>query len=107
MSISGSESRLRKLSAENIGRSDKFGDKGGTGELIDLFRGADLLDFAVMVHDRHLVGDGERLKLVVGDVDEGRLELVLELDQLDQHPFAQFEVQRRPEAHRGGARRAR
>ncbi len=83
---------MAQCSAQNIGRPDKFGDKGGAGKFVDLFGGADLLDFALVVHDRHLVGDSERLELIMGDVDEGRFELVLQLDQLDQHPFAQLEV---------------
>ena len=38
--------------------------------VVDLERGADLLDIA-LAHHRHPVGHGQRLALVVGDVDEG------------------------------------
>jgi len=48
---------------------------------VDGLRLADLLDGA-MVHDGDLVGEQERLFLVVGDVDGGRAQLLLDPAQV-------------------------
>ena len=41
-----------------------------------------------IVHDHHLVGEGQRLGLVVGDVDHGHADLVVQFLELGaQHPF--------------------
>jgi len=47
-----------------------------------------------VIHDRHLIGHDQRLALVVGDVDEGGSETVLELLQLHLHVLAQLQIQR-------------
>ena len=55
--------------------------------LEQLGRRADLHDLA-LVHDDDLVGEGQRLGLVVGDVDHGVAEAAVQLLQLRaQHPF--------------------
>ena len=55
---------------------------------------ADLVDHAV-AHDRNPVGHGQRLALVVGDVDEGDADPSLNGAQLGAHVLAQFQVERR------------
>ena len=61
--------------------------------LVDLLRVADLLDVAA-VHDRDPVRHGQRLFLVVRDVDERRAELGLDPLQLELHLLAELDVQR-------------
>ena len=46
-----------------------------------------------MVHDRDPVAHRERLLLVVGHVDEGDADLLLDALELDLEPFAQLEVE--------------
>src|SRR5205823_13588484 len=54
---------------------------------------ANLLDTA-LVEDRQAVAHGESLLLVVGDVDEGDPDLLLDRLELDLHLLAQLEVER-------------
>ena len=61
--------------------------------VVDLLRRAELLDDAV-VHDRDLVGHRHGLELVVGDVDGGRLDAVVQLAQLAAHEVAELGVER-------------
>ena len=61
------------------------------GLLVDIGRGADLLD-APVVEDRHAVGHRQRLALVVRHVDEGDADLLLDLLQLDLHLLAKPQV---------------
>ena len=61
--------------------------------VVDLLRRAELLDDAV-VHDRDLVGHRHRLELVVGDVDRGRVDAVVQLAQLVAHQVAELGVER-------------
>ena len=62
-------------------------DEGMRRPLEQLVRRADLHHLAVM-HDHDLVGEGQRLGLVVGDVDHGDVERAVELLQLRaQLPF--------------------
>ena len=71
--------------------------------VVDLLRRADLLDHAHIHHD-HPVGDGERLLLVVRDVDRGDVEPALQLAQLDAHLGPQLGIEvaeRLVEQHHG------
>ena len=45
-------------------------------------------------HDRDPVGHRQRLALVVGDVDEGDPDLLLDPGELDLHLLAELEVER-------------
>ena len=58
----------------------------------DLLGGAGLLDDAVL-HDDDAVAQGHGLHLVVGDVDEGGVDLLPELDDLRAHLVAELGVQ--------------
>ena len=61
--------------------------------VVELLRRADLLE-APGVHHRDVVGQHQRLGLVVRDVDERRAEVRLQLLQLDLHVLAQLEIER-------------
>ena len=63
------------------------------GPLVDLDRDRDLLDDAA-VHDRDPVGHRQRLLLVVGDVDEGDADLLLDPLQLELQALAELQVER-------------
>ena len=62
-------------------RADEVADEGVLRPVEEL-RGAAGLDRAAARHHHHLLGEGERLDLVVGDVDQGELELLVDLLEL-------------------------
>ena len=63
-----------------------------SGRAVELERRADLLDLAGVQH-HDLVGHGHRLDLVVGDVDRGGAEAVLQPRDLQPHVDAQRRVE--------------
>ena len=73
--------------------ADEVGDEARGGPAVDLGRRAELLQ-APLVEDGDAVGQRHRLLLVVGDVDEGRADLAVDLRQLDLEALAQLEVER-------------
>ena len=73
-------------------RADEAGDEQVVGTVVEVERGADLLDDAVM-HDDDLVGHGHGLDLVVRHVDGGRLQALVQLLDLGAHGDAQFGVE--------------
>jgi hypothetical protein len=78
--------------AQAVRRADEAGDEPGRRAVIDLELGADLLDPA-LVHHRDAIGQGQRLLLIVGDVNERNTELLLEAPHLDLHLAAQLAVE--------------
>ena len=78
---------------EEVRGPDEPRHERGRRSLVDLGRGADLLDPAGAEH-RDPVAHRERFLLVVGHVDERDPDLVLDLVQLDLHLLAQLEVER-------------
>ena len=74
-------------------RADEVGDEHRRRPVVDLLRRGELLDHAA-VHHRDLVGHRHRLELVVGDVDGGRLDAVVQLAQLAHHQVAELGVER-------------
>ena len=60
--------------------------------VVELLRRADLLQHA-LAHHRDAVAHGHRLDLVVGDVDGGDAEVVLQLGDLGAHLHAQLGVE--------------
>jgi hypothetical protein len=78
---------------EQVGRPQEPGDIGGGRLLVELGRGADLLD-AAAGHHGQAVRHGEGLLLVVGDVDEGDPDRLLERLELDLEGLAELGVQR-------------
>ena len=76
----------------NIGFADEVGDEGVDGFVVNLFRGADLLDDPVL-HDDDAVGHGKGLFLIVGDVKECDAKLLVHFLQLDLHVLPHFVVE--------------
>jgi hypothetical protein len=74
--------------------TDELGDKAVLRPLVDGAWRVELHD-APGVDDRDAVRHGQRLALVVRDVDGGHAQLVVQLAQFDLHVFAQLLVQRR------------
>ena len=74
-------------------RADEVGDEHGGRPVVDLLRRGELLDHAA-IHHRDLVGHRHRLELVVGDVDGGRADAVVQLAQLAHHEVAELRVER-------------
>ena len=72
--------------------ADEAGDEEVRRVVEDLLRGADLLDEAV-AHDDDAVAQGHGLGLVVGDVDEGGVDPLAQLDYLRAHLVAELGVE--------------
>src|SRR5215470_4576356 len=91
---------------KQIGVADEAGHEDGGGRLVDVARGAYLLDPAA-AHHRDAIRHGQRLALIVGDVDGGDPDFALELLELELHAVAELLVeraQRLVEEEHGGAR---
>src|ERR1022692_674381 len=73
--------------------AEEVGHVGVGRLLVHLVRAAELDDLAV-AHDRQPVGHGQRLLLVVRDIEEGDADLLLQRLQLDLQRPAQLGVQR-------------
>ena len=73
-------------------RADEAGDEPVGRLVVELERLADLLHPAV-AHDDDAVAQRHRLDLVVGDVDRGGAEPLVQLLELDAHLHAQFGVE--------------
>ena len=73
-------------------RADEAGDEQVDRVVVELLRAADLLELA-LAHHRDPVAERHRLGLVVGDVDGGRLEPVLDPRDLGAHLHAQLRVE--------------
>ena len=82
----------RPVDVEQVGCADEIGDETGCRLLVELARGAELLDAARVEHG-DAVGERERLFLIVRHEDEGDAEIALDLLQLDLHLLAELEVQ--------------
>jgi hypothetical protein len=74
--------------------ADERGNESGRGIVVDLAAGAHLLDHPV-AHHRDPVRHGQGLALVMGDVDEGEPDLLLDGAQFGAHVLAQLQVERR------------
>jgi hypothetical protein len=77
---------------DDVGGTDKLGDKGLARMKIDLARRPLLYDDAV-AHQRDAVGHCQRLALVVRDIDRGHIQQLGELSQLHTHLVAQLGIQ--------------
>ena len=62
---------------DDIAFTDEIGHEGIAGLIVDILRGTDLKDVAIP-HDDDAVGHGERFFLIVGDIDEGDLQCLLD-----------------------------
>lgn len=74
------------------GGADEAGDEHVDRVMVDFVGLADLLDEAVL-HDDDAGCHGHGLDLVVGDVDRGRADLVMDADDLRPHRDAEFGVE--------------
>ena len=72
--------------------ADEARDKGILGLGVDVTRGADLHDVAVL-HDGDPVGNGEGFLLIVGDVDGGDAQTPLQLLDDGAHLHSQLGIQ--------------
>ncbi|KAF5061341.1 hypothetical protein DSECCO2_316160 [anaerobic digester metagenome] len=77
---------------QEVGLAHEGGGIRGVWMMIDLFRGADLSDFAFF-HQDNPIGQGQGLFLIVGDKEHGDVQLALEFFQLFPHANAQSGVQ--------------
>ena len=78
---------------EQVALADEVGDEAVLRETVDLRRLVELFDLA-LVHHRDPVRQRERLLLVVGDVDEGDADLLLQRDQLELHALLELRIER-------------
>ncbi|RPK90591.1 hypothetical protein EES46_12745 [Streptomyces sp. ADI98-10] len=76
----------------DVVEAEEPGDERGGGALPDVQRAALLRDPAAPHHD-DLIGERERLALVVRDGQHGRAQLLEERAQLDDEPFAEAAVE--------------
>ena len=84
---------LEHDAVDNVGVTDKAGDKGIFGFVVNILRGADLLDLTAG-HNNDGIRHGQSFLLIVGDVDEGDVHFTLQALQLQLHLLAQLEVKR-------------
>ena len=82
-------SRLENLCIEEVCLTDEVCDKTGIGMIVDLSRCSDLLDFS-LAHDDDLIGNTHRLRLVMGNIDCGDSDLLLNLPDLGTHRHTKF-----------------
>jgi hypothetical protein len=90
LQLAGREGAAKRQEVQR-GRAEEIGDEESGGSIVDSLRGRDLLDDAV-VHHCDLVGHRHRLDLVVGDLDGGGAQPVVQHAQLVDHRFAQLGV---------------
>ena len=81
-----------QLVGEAVDIADEVADELRRGVVVDVVRGADLLDDALVEH-RDPVGQRQRLLLVVGDVDARDAEVLLHLLELLAQLHAQLGVE--------------
>ena len=84
--------RAVRLAVEDVRASDEFGDIARLRPCIERQGIVDLLD-AALVHDRDAVRRRHRLGLVVGDVDRGDAEFIVQAADLAAHLLAQIGVE--------------
>ena len=113
--IAGNELRRLHMPVDEIHRrrADEGGDELVDRIVVEIERGAYLLDPTTVQH-HDLVGHGHRFDLVVGDVDRGGLQLLVQRLDLAAHYHAQLGVEVRQRlvekehlgvAHNGAAHR--
>ena len=85
--------KARDAADDAVVRADEARHERRLRTIVQILRRAELLE-AALVHDAHVIGQHQRLGLVVGDVDEGGAEGRLQLLELDLHVLAQLQVER-------------
>ena len=84
---------LRYLAVEAIVLADEIGDEGILRRFIQRLGGCQLLDDAV-IEDRDAVRHGQRFRLIMGHIEHGDAEALVDALDLELHLFAQILVQR-------------
>ena len=82
---------FRRCTLEEIGFADELGDERGPGILVDLGRRAQLSEPGIS-HHADPVGHGEGLFLIVGDIDEGGAQLLVQGLELQLHFLPELEI---------------
>ena len=82
------------LSCDARGQPDEIEREQTRRPRVQLARRRELLD-AALVHDRDAIRHRQRLVLVVGNEDRGRLDVLQQAAQLDLHLLAQLAIERR------------
>ena len=82
---------LGHTAVDDVALADEVGNEGVDRFVVNVRRGAYLLDIAV-VHDNYAVAHGESFLLIVGNVDEGQLQLLLYAAELYLHLLSQLQV---------------
>ena len=85
--------RLAHLAPEQVVLADEGGDEGRLRVVVEGVAVRHLFDHP-LAHHRDVVGHGQGLALVVGDVDEGDADPLLDGAQLRAHVLAQLEIER-------------
>ena len=85
---------LEKLSRDKVHlrSADEACNEHVARHIVQVLRGIDLLDDTIF-HDDDTVAHGHSLGLVVGNVDEGGSQLLVQLDDLGAHGGTQLSVQ--------------
>src|SRR5262249_56736190 len=83
---------IRDDAVDQVGVADEIDHEAAARVAVDLLAVA-LLHDASAVHHDDAVGQCQRLGLVVGDVDRGDAEALLQLLELDAHALAQLGVE--------------
>ena len=76
----------------HLGAADEACNEHVARHIVQVLRGIDLLDDAIL-HDDDAVAHGHSLGLVVGNVDEGGSQLLVQLDDLGAHAGTQLGIQ--------------
>ena len=88
----GETAALHARQFKEVFKADESGDKLGIRAVVDRAGRIHLLDEA-LVHDGDLVADGEALFLIMGDVDRGETQLLLNAADFHAHLHAQFRIE--------------
>jgi hypothetical protein len=83
----------RQIATNHVGGADEFSDECGGRFHVQIARGVDLFDAALVEHG-DAVGHRQRFGLIMGDEDESDAELALQLLQFALHLLAQFQIER-------------
>jgi hypothetical protein len=80
----------------HLRRSDEPGDKGALRPAVNVLRSIDLVN-AALPHDHHPVAQRQGFHLIMGDIDDGTPQLLVDALQLQPHagPEAGIEVAQR------------
>ena len=76
----------------HLGAADEAGNEDVAGVIVQVLRSIDLLDDAI-THNNDAVAHGHSFGLVMGNIDEGGSQLLVQLDDLGTHAGTQLSIQ--------------